>query len=321
MGGGNHTVEGGDYSPLPRAVAGARSRMAAVADPQNPAGEQRLRRLYRGVSPEAVDSLIAFRAAHPPQHLMHNGAVWEYVSVGAGEPAVLLLHGMAGAYDIWWQQIEALKDRFRIISLTYPAVDSLDGLRAGIKAVLDLAGVDRFAVLGTSLGGYLAQYLLTRDPERIDRVVLGNTYPPNTILPRRTRGADRLIRLVPQALLLAGMRWNTRLTIYPASGRSQLLKAYLDEGTYRSMNKALFLARYRAVVEWFDPPDPAAYGTPILIVESANDPLISPALRQLLKQTYPSARVHTFGPVGHFSYVHEPQAYTGVLAGFLTGPP
>lgn len=277
-------------------------------------------RQYRGAPPDAVRSLLVFRRAYPPQQLQHAGAAWEYVCVGEGPQAVLLLHGMAGAYDIWWQPIQALKDRFRLVSLTYPQVEGLEGLRQGINAVLDAARVARFSVVGSSLGGYLAQYLIACQPERIERAIFANTFPPNQILTRRTRGADLLIRLAPQALLLAGMRWNTRLTIFPASGHSRLLKSYLDEGAYRSMNKVRFLARYRAVVEWFDPPDPAALGIPVLIVESANDPLVSPALRQLLKQTYPSAAVHTFGAVGHFPYVNESQAYTGMLEGFLTPP-
>ena len=260
-------------------------------------------------------SLAAFRQTHPPARLLLDGASWEYVCTGRGEQALLFLHGMAGAFDIWWQQIEALKDRFRIVSPNYPAIATLEGLRRGIEAVLEAADVQRFAVVGTSLGGYLAQYLIACQPERIRRAVLANTFPPNSILARRTRGADLLIRLVPQALLMAGMRWNTRLSIYPASGRSALLKAYLDEGTYHSMDKARFLARYRAVVEWFDPPDIS--GIPAMIIESANDPLISPALQQLLKRTYPSARVHSFGAVGHFPYMNEPQAYTSVLEEFL----
>ena len=249
---------------------------------------------------------------------MLDGVSWDYLCTGQGEQALLFLHGMAGAYDVWWQQIEALQDRFRIVSLTYPAVGTLEELRHGINAVLQAAGVDRFSVVGSSLGGYLAQYLIARQPARIERAVFANTFPPNSILARGTRGADLLIRLVPQALLMAGMRWNTRLSIYPASGRSALLKDYLDEGTYRSMDKARFLARYRAVIEWFEPPDPAEI--PVMIVESANDPLISPALQQLLKQTYPSACVHTFGAVGHFPYVNEPQAYTAVLKEFLAHP-
>ena len=263
-------------------------------------------------------SLAAFRQAHPPARLLVDGVSWEYICTGQGEQALLFLHGMAGAYDIWWQQIEALQNRCQIVSLTYPAIDTLEGLRHGINAVLQAAGVDRFGVVGSSLGGYLAQYLIARQPERIRRAVFANTFPPNSILARRTRGADPLIRQVPQALLMAGMRWNTRLSIYPASGRSAVLKAYLDEGTYRSMDRARFLARYRAVVEWFDPPEIS--GIPVMIIESANDPLISPALRQLLKRTYPSAGVHTFGAVGHFPYVNEPQAYSAVLEEFLAQP-
>ena len=263
-------------------------------------------------------SLASFRQAHPPTQLLVDGASWEFIRTGHGDQGLLFLHGMAGAYDIWWQQIQALQNRCQIVSLTYPAVDTLEGLRHGINAVLQAAGVDRFTVVGSSLGGYLAQYLIARQPERIRRAVFANTFPPNSILARRTRGANLLIRLVPQALLMAGMRWNTWLSIYPASGRSALLKAYLDEGTYRSMDKARFLARYRAVVEWFDPPDIS--GIPVLIIESANDPLISPALQQLLKRTYPSARVHTFGAVGHFPYVNESQAYSAVLEEFLAQP-
>jgi pimeloyl-ACP methyl ester carboxylesterase len=250
-----------------------------------------------------------------------EGRAWEFLCAGQGERALLLLHGLAGACDVWWQQIEALRASFRIVSLTYPAVDTLEGLRGGVNAVLAALGVGRFAVVGTSLGGYLAQYLLARQPERIERAVLANTFPPNPILARRTRGADRLIRLVPQALLMAGMRWNTRLSIYPASGRSELLKAYLDEATRRSLDKRRFLARYRAAVEWFDPPDPAARGIPVLILESANDPLIDSELRGRMRQTYPSARVHTFGAVGHFPYINQPRAYTEVLAEFLLHPP
>jgi len=283
--------------------------------------EHLFQRIYRRAPEDAARSLLAFRARHPISTVEVDGVRWEFLCAGRGERAVLLLHGLAGACDIWWQQIEALQDRFRLVSLTYPAVDTLEGLRRGLNAVLQVAGVDRFAVVGTSLGGYLAQYLVARQPERIEQAVFANTFPPNRILARRTRGADLLIRLLPQALLLAGMRWNTRLSIYPASGRSQLLKAYLDEGTYRSMDKARFLARYRAVVEWFAPPDPVAHGIPALLIESANDPLISPALRRLLKRTYPSAQVHTFGPVGHFPYVNRPQAYIEVLAKFLTSSP
>src|SRR4030065_246254 len=75
----------------------------------------------------------------------------------------------------------------RTITLPYPAGDTLEGLRQGINAGLEDAGVQRFAVVGTSLGGYLAQYLVARQPGRIRQAVFANTFPPNLILARRHR--------------------------------------------------------------------------------------------------------------------------------------
>ncbi len=83
------------------------------------------------------------------------------------------------------------------------------------------------------------------------------------------------------------------------------------------MRRELFLARYRCVIQHFDPRPPDGPAPSLLIIEAQNDPLISPKLRQRLKQTYPMAQVHSFGDVGHFSYLNKPAAYTQVLERFL----
>ena len=272
--------------------------------------------LYADVDPRITQSLQNFRETNPLKQLVIEGVPWEYLTVGEGENTVLFLHGMAGAYDIWWQQIEALRQRYKVISVTYPIVDSLEALLAGIHSILDHHGVEHYSVVGTSLGGYLAQYLIARQPERIRCAIFANTYPPNDILARRTRGAPILLRFAPNALIRLGMDINTRLSLYPASGRSEILKAYLLEGA-RAMRRDLFISRYHCVIEYFDP-RPSDRPTPsLLIIEAQNDPLISPELRRRLKQTYPMAQVHTFGDVGHFSYLNKPEAYTEVLERFL----
>ena len=273
-------------------------------------------RLYTDVDPRVAQSLLDFRSKNPPKTLVTDGIRWEYISVGDGDSVILFLHGMAGAYDIWWQQIEALRNRYRIISLNYPIADNLEAIRTGINSILHNHGVERCNVVGTSLGGYIAQYLIARQPERIRCAVFANTYPPNDLLARRTRGAPALLRVAPNALIRLGMDINTRRSLYPASGRSELLKAYLLEGA-RVMRRELFLARYRCVIQYFDPHPPDGSAPSLLIIEAQNDPLINPELRQRLKQTYPMAQVHTFGDVGHFSYLNKPEAYTQVLERFF----
>ena len=61
--------------------------------------------LYKGEE-EIQNSLMAFRQI-PTKQLEHNGAGWKYISTGSGNRHLLFLHGMGGAYDIWWQQINA----------------------------------------------------------------------------------------------------------------------------------------------------------------------------------------------------------------------
>jgi len=114
--------------------------------------------LYTKVPEEIRRSLQAFRKNHALKHIELDGTSWNYVVVGNGNETILFLHGMAGAFDIWWQVIEALRDRFKIISVTYPIAGSLEELSRGIMAVLEKESVSGFNVGGSSMGGYSAQY-------------------------------------------------------------------------------------------------------------------------------------------------------------------
>ena len=93
--------------------------------------------VYAKVDSAQSQSLQSFRAAHPAKILKVNGVKWEYVAFGKGQETILFLHGMTGAYDIWWNQMEALQNDYRVISVTYPAVDSLGEMSDGVFAILD----------------------------------------------------------------------------------------------------------------------------------------------------------------------------------------
>jgi len=274
--------------------------------------------LYARVDDETTRSLQAFRRAHPVRHLTVDGVAWEYLALGQGDETILFLHGLAGAYDIWWQQIETLCERYRVLSVTYPPVDSLQAQSHGMMAILAQEQVSAVNVVGSSLGGYLAQYLVAKHPGKIKRAILANTLPPNEILARKTRAA-RLLPVVPEWMILLGLRLNTSRGIYPTSEHSEIVRAYLLEQSYRTMSKAQFIARYRCVIDPFTPPAAQEQGIAILIIEADNDPLIEKTLREMLKATYPSALVHTFHDAGHFPYLNRPQVYARLIERFLTG--
>jgi len=59
--------------------------------------------LYSKVDTKTVDALVTFREMHPVRTLELHGIEWNYASLGDGPETILFLHGMTGAYDIWWQ--------------------------------------------------------------------------------------------------------------------------------------------------------------------------------------------------------------------------
>ncbi len=273
--------------------------------------------LYADVEPAVVAGLRAFRTRVPVRRLTLHGQDWDHVVLGDGPGTVVFLHGMAGAYDIWWQQLEALAPTHRTISVTYPPVHRLSELAAGILGILDAHGAATTAVVGSSLGGYLAQYLVQRHPRRIERAVFANTFPPNDHLRQAHRLRAAVGRWLPERVVAAAFRHNNTRTVLPASQHAPLVAAYLAEQAQLPGLRQRLLARYHTVVEPFPITDPSPDGIALQLVESDNDPLLSEGLRADLRATYGAAPVHTFHDGGHFPYLHRPAEYTEVLRGVL----
>jgi pimeloyl-ACP methyl ester carboxylesterase len=274
--------------------------------------------IYSGVPEDVVAALSSFRRRSPLKQFKSGGAVWRYHDSGSGEDAVVFLHGMGGSGDIWFQQIEALGERFRCIAVTYPPLPNLDLLRFGILGILDQAKIPRAHLVGSSMGGYLAQFLAAKDPARIRKVVLGNTFPPNDAIRRRARTGTRYLPWVPEWALMAGMRRNARRVLSPAAGNSELVNAYLYEQTCGLMHKPDVIARCACLCQTFTPPNLNKLGVPALIIEADNDPMVDAELREMLKAAYPSAAVKTFNRAGHFPYLNRPAEYTEALVEFLS---
>lgn len=256
----------------------------------------------------------------PTKSLEIDGTDWTYLATGSGDGSLLFLHGMGGAYDIWWQQIESLKYDYRIISVTLPEVHSLEEAIEGLIAILDAEGVATTTIIGTSMGGYMAQYFLQTHPDRLDGLVMGNTFPPNHYYKRENAGLRRLAPLLPEWYVMKKFRSNVSEKVVPASENSALVEAYLKEQYSGYMSKAQFIGRMDVVLDYFDPKyDSMQVSIPKFIIESDNDPLVPPILQEAMKFLYPESKVYTFQGKGHFPYLNQPDGYTYALKRFFHG--
>ena len=282
----------------------------------NPTPSRTFAEVYAPVDPSIVAALQRFRTTHPPRTINVSGRDWSYITMGSGEQTVIFLHGMTGAYDIWWRVLEPLSRNYRVIAVTYPAADELAQLADGVLAVLENEEVQEAHFVGTSLGGYLTQYLMARNPERFLSAVLANTFPPNDRIARDNRVLGRLLPYLPEWAIMNALRANTEQKIYPAAGYSEPVRAYVLEQAYGRMQKDQFVGRYHCVVDSFTAPPSNEIEFPLLIIEADNDPLVSVELRTQLKEVYPTAAVVTLHERGHFPYLNAPEEYAANLLEF-----
>jgi len=115
-----------------------------------------------------------------------NGTDQAYQEIGTG-PAVFLIHGHPLDHTMWQPQVEFLRNRYRLlvpelrgygVTPLPPGmrVTLLDDFATDILALADALQIERFAIVGLSLGGQIALETWRQAPERIRAVVLADTF-------------------------------------------------------------------------------------------------------------------------------------------------
>ncbi|VAV89956.1 hypothetical protein MNBD_ACTINO01-50 [hydrothermal vent metagenome] len=259
-------------------------------------------------------TLEEFRSRYDIKETTIGGTLWRYRVTGDGA-AILLLHGMAGNADIWFQQIDALSATRKVVAVTYPRVNTLAALAAGIDGVLTAEGVETYTVVGSSLGGYLAQYLVATESHRVTAAVFANTFPPNPVIAKRSKNLVTLAGVLPPSFVRAFLARNVERMLVPAGDGSPLLHRLLMEQFDEPGFKEAFLDRYRCVIYPFEPTQPSI---PVSLISANNDPLVPQELSKVLCETYPDATTYEFDGGGHFPYVNRPDEYTSILERFLS---
>lgn len=240
---------------------------------------------------------------------------WNYYSGGEGDKTILFLHGMGGTHAIWWQQIISLERHYRVISYTLPEpIANLQKVKNGIEGILENENITTFYAIGSSMGGYITQYLMQEMPQRMEKVILGNTFAPNNIQKQKNEGKSKIIPILPEIIVAKLAKRQLTGTILPAGNNSLVLKATLGSIPF---NKTQFVNRYNIVVDSFSIHTEITKHIDKLIIESNNDPLVEEELRIKLKKTYTDAKVYTFRRQGHFPYVNEPETYNSLIREFF----
>ncbi|MBI2765986.1 MAG: alpha/beta hydrolase [Chloroflexi bacterium] len=117
-----------------------------------------------------------------------NGLRHHLIARGApGAPVVMMIHGLAGQAHTFDAIAARLAAKYHVYALDVrgrgesewgpPDGYHVDNYVADLEAVRGALGLDRMALVGTSMGGMIAMNYAPRFPERVTRAVLNDVGP------------------------------------------------------------------------------------------------------------------------------------------------
>lgn len=243
---------------------------------------------------------------------------------GAGAP-LLLVHGLGYARWGWEPVVEPLAERFEVLLFDNRGIGESDAppgpytvgeLAADAVGVLDEAGVERAHVLGTSLGGMVAQELALVWPERVEKLVLACTTPggPHALpMPEQT---VRLMAEAPSLEPLVALRRFVENALAPGAPQ-ELVERILTHRVRTAQPREAWLAQASAGMG-FDAWDRlAAIAAPTLVLHGGADAVVAVGNAELLAGRIQGARVEFFERAGHLFFWEQPERFVSVVAEFL----
>lgn len=246
---------------------------------------------------------------------------------GSGEP-LLMIHGLGYARWGWEPVLPGLAGRFDVIVFDNRGIGESDAppgpytvaeMAADAIQVLDEAGVERAHVVGTSLGGMVAQELALSWPGRVDRLVLACTTPGG---PRAHPMPQATVTLMAEAATLepvVALRRFVENALAPASvaAHPELVEQIMAHRLATTQDPAAWAAQATAGAT-FDAYDRLGRVTaPTLVQHGDEDVVVDPRNADVLAALLPDARVERFAGAGHLFFWEQPERFVASVSSFL----
>lgn len=263
----------------------------------------------------------------------------QYFDAGRGDP-ILFVHGGFVNANLWRKVVPLLASDFRCVvpdfpfgshTIPMPGADlgSAQGLVSLVTETVDALELDAVTLLGMDTGGAICQFVVTRRPERVSRLVLTScdyrdNFPPPlfTHLKLMARMPDRLqtllfspMRLRAPRRLPVGFGWLAH-THDDAVEDTWVLPALEDRDVLADTKRMLrifdreLLNRTADLLGTFD--------GPALVAWSADDRVFPVEHGRRLASELRNARFELIRGARTFSMEDQPERLAALIAEFMT---
>jgi len=248
------------------------------------------------------------------------GSVGIVESGGGDATPLVFLHGVGSDKSAWAPQLAHFGAARRAIAFDTPGYGESDPMAPGqgamhdrfaaaILAALDALAIDRAHVCGLSLGGVVALALANAAPERIESLILADSFarhPDGPAILARSLAASADMRA------MAGARVPALLAPDPDPALVTNLvevMARIDRAAFRLAAEAVWPADQRDRA--------AGIAVPTLILCGREDRVTPPALSAELAALIAGARIALIEGAGHLPNLERPADFNAALDDFF----
>lgn len=247
-----------------------------------------------------------------------------YDDVGGGPP-VVFVHGGLGSRRMWAPQVRALQGRYRCLAYDLRGHGETRGgedveaftpalLRDDLLAFADALGLERFALVGLSVGGLVAQEAALSAPERLERVVLADTWAVTASSERARQLGGLLTPVVELGLRALGTAPLAALAAKGMGAGNEEAVELVREATAGTSHEAAIRV-WRGLGAHDTVARLGGLRVPTLVITGERDHNVGQA--RLLAERIPDARLVLLPDAGHISNLRAPDAFTAALEAFL----
>jgi 4,5:9,10-diseco-3-hydroxy-5,9,17-trioxoandrosta-1(10),2-diene-4-oate hydrolase len=255
----------------------------------------------------------------------------------AGKP-IVFVHGLSGSWPNWLEQLPVFAREHRVIAVDLPGFGhspmpadklTIAGYARMLDRLLAQLQTDAAAVVGNSMGGFVAAELAIAYPQRVERLVLVSAAGISTHQPRGSTRAMPVLRRLERILIASGA-WaasksdtvarRARLreaTLNVVVRHPSRLPAALAAEQLRGAGKPGFIQGLEAVVDYEIRERLREIACPTLIVWGERDRLIGVRDADVFAELIENSRKVVFADTGHMAMLERPDEFNRLLAEFL----
>jgi pimeloyl-ACP methyl ester carboxylesterase len=117
-------------------------------------------------------------------------------------PTILMLHGIGADHDMWEPQIKKYSNEgYYVVVMDLRAHGksakvkelTLDDWAGDIIALVEHLETELFCIIGVSMGGVIAQYFVSKYPDKVEKVVLSDTFGELKTITEKLLGFSQVI--------------------------------------------------------------------------------------------------------------------------------